>query len=269
MKNKFIQALTALILPIGFIIFLMILNMVPIASIDKYGFGSIFILSIAFLFSYIYLKATKKTFKEIGFVWEQKTPKRFLIGFIIGTGITILLLIIVFYFSELTLVYNSQSNIGWVSFWLLAFFPLALLEEIIFRGQAFIKMNTEIGIWPAQILFAILFAWYHDFTGHTLFTQLTGPGIWALVYGIAAIWSKGLALPTGLHMAINVILALVGQKDSRHSIWNIEYSTEATITLQTQTENTGLITQIAILIIAILLTEYYRRNKSKINSKLI
>lgn len=268
MKNKFIQALTALILPVGFIIFLIILNMAPMVPIDKYGFGSIFILSVAILFSYIYLKSTKKTFKEVGFTWEQKTPKRFLIGFLIGIGITILILFVVFQFSELKLVYNSGSNIGLVSFWLLAFLPLALMEEIIFRGQAFIKMNTEIGIWPAQILFAILFAWYHDFTGQTLLTQLTGPGIWALIYGIAAIWSKGLALPTGLHMAINVVLALVGQKDSRHSIWNIEYSTDVTSALQDQTESIGLITQIGILIIAIVLTEYYRRNTSKISSKL-
>ncbi len=267
MKNKFIQAVTALILPVGFILFLIILNIVPLASFDKYGFGSILVLSIAILFSYIYLKSTKKTFKEVGFVWEQKTSKRFLIGFLIGIGITILLLIVVFHFSELKLVYNKESNIAWVSFWLLAFFPLALMEEIIFRGQAFIKMNTEIGIWPAQILFAILFAWYHDFTGQTLLTQLAGPGIWALIYGIAAIWSKGLAFPTGLHMAINVVLALVGQKDNRQSIWNIEYSTEVTSTLQTQTENTGLITQLSILVIAIIFTEYYRRNKSQINIK--
>jgi hypothetical protein len=110
---------------------------------------------------------------------------------------------------------------------------------------------------------AILFAWYHDFTGVTLLNQLLGPGTWALIYGVSAVWSKGLAFPTGLHMAINVVLALVGQKDSRHAIWNLEYTTEITPVLRAQTEHIGLIMQLCILLIGIILTEYFRRKKPK------
>lgn len=262
MKNKFIQAITALILPISFIGCFIILNILPLTSIDIYGLGSLTGLIIALLISHIYLKKTKKTYRDIDFVWERKTPKRFFIGFLIGIGITIAMLMIAFYFSELKLVYNKKSNIGWVLLSLLAFFPLAFMEEIIFRGQAFIKMNKEIGIWPAQILFAILFAWYHDFTGHTFLNQLMGPGVWAFIYGITAIWTKGLAFPTGLHMAANVILALIGQKDIRHAIWNIELKET-----YHQSESTGLFLQLFILIPGIILTEYYRRNRLNSNSK--
>jgi hypothetical protein len=262
MKTKFIQALAALILPIVFICSLIILNLIPLASIDKYGFGCLIGLIIALLINHIFLKKTKKTYREVGFVWERKTPKRFLIGFLIGTVITITMLMIVFYFSELKLIYNKESNIGWVLLFLLAFFPLAFMEEIIFRGQAFIKMNTEIGIWPAQILFALLFTWYHDFTGLTFLNQLTGPGIWALIYGITAIWTKGLAFPTGLHMALNVVLALIGQKDARHAIWNIEFTKELT-EIEHQPDNVGFILQVTILVIGIILTECYRRNRLK------
>ncbi len=267
MKTKFIQAFAALILPISFIGILFILNTIQIIPLSKYGLGGLMLTCIALLITFIALKKDKKTFKDIGFLLERKTPIRFTIGFLVGLFITVLMLLIVIRFSCIELSYNVDSNIPSVLFWLLAFFPLAFMEEIIFRGYAFIKINKSIGLWPAQILLAILFAWYHDFTGLAFFDQLLGPGIWALIYGIAAVWSKGLAFPTGLHMAINVVLALAGQKDSRHAIWNLEYSTEITPILKAQTEKIGMIMQISILVIAIILTEYYRRNKLKIRQK--
>ncbi|MDG1529027.1 MAG: CPBP family intramembrane metalloprotease [Polaribacter sp.] len=263
MKNKFIQTLSALLLPISFILILFLLITIPLQKISKYGSGGVIITIIALIITFIALKTDRKTFKEIGFYLDRKTPIRFSIGFLIGALITIVMLTILIYFSSIELNYNKNANIPTVLFWLLAFFPLAYMEEIIFRGYAFSKINKNIGLWPAQILMAILFAWYHDFTGVTLLNQLLGPGTWALIYGVSAVWSKGLAFPTGLHMAINVVLALVGQKDSRHAIWNLEYTTEITPVLRAQTEHIGLIMQLCILLIGIILTEYFRRKKPK------
>lgn len=267
MKTKFIQTFAALVLPVSFIGVLFILNTMSILTLGKYGLGGIVITLVAILITFLALKKDKKTFRDIGFQWERKTPIRFTIGFFIGVFTAVLMLIIVVNFSSIEVVYNVNSNVPSALFWLLAFFPLAFMEEIIFRGYAFIKINKNIGLWPAQILLAILFAWYHDFTGATFFNQLLGPGVWALIFGISAIWSKGLAFPTGLHMTLNVVLALVGQKDGRHAIWNLEYATEITPGLIAQTESVALILQVCILVIAIILTEYYRRNKLKNSSK--
>lgn len=267
MKTKFIQTLYALLLPLSFIGILIILNSIPMIPLGRYEFGGIVLSGVSILLTFLALKKDKKTFKDIGFQWEKKTPIRFIIGFLIGVLITALMLFIVINFSNLELSYNPDSKVFLVLFWLLVFFPLAYMEEIIFRGYAFIKINKTIGLWPAQILLAILFTWYHDFTGLTFFNQLLGPGVWALIYGISAVWSKGLAFPTGLHMAINVILALVSQKDGRHAIWNIEYATDANPMQIAQSENIGMMLQIGILVIAIILTEYYRRNQLKISQK--
>ncbi len=261
MKLK--QALCALIIPISFILILFILQSFPLPALDKYAFGGIFVTCIALFISFIALKIDKKRFKDMGLFFQKKTPSRFSKGFIIGLCATALILAIIINFSSLELNYKAHSNIPVVLLWLLAFLPLAFMEELIFRGYAFIKLNESVGLWPAQIALALLFTWYHDFTGLTFFNQLMGPGIWALIYGIAAVWSKGLAFPTGLHMAINVVLALVGEKDERHALWNLEYPAEVSPTLQNETEHIGILLQIAVLIIGILLTEYYRRNKLK------
>ncbi len=263
MKTKFIQILSALILPTSFIVILIGLNAIPLVSVSKYGLGGILITGVALLLTYVAVKRDKTSFRKIGFYLERKTPVRFVIGFFIGLVVTVFMLAISISFSSLEMSYNFESNIPSVLFWLLAFFPLAYMEEIIFRGYAFTKINDKFGVWPAQILLAILFAWYHDFTGTTFFNQLLGPGIWAFIYGITAVWTKGIAFPTGLHMAINVVLALVGQKDERHALWNLEFPVDATQDLKTQTENIGLVMQLSILIIGLILTEYYRRNQQK------
>lgn len=263
MKNKFIKTFHTLLLPISFILILVLLNTVPLTNINKYGSGAIFITIIAFMITFIALKIDQKTFKEIGFYLDRKTPIRFSIGFTLGLIITITMLTIIINFSSIEMIYNQNANLPTILFWLLAFFPLAFMEEIIFRGYAFSKIYKNIGIWPAQILMAILFAWYHDFTGVTLLNQLLGPGTWALIYGVAVVKSKGIALPTGLHMAINAVLAIFGEKDDRHAIWNLEYSTEITPILQSQTENIGIFIQLCILVLGIILTENLRRKSAK------
>jgi len=267
MKSKFIQTLYALILPISFIVVLFILTTFSLLTLDKYGLGGIVVTFFAITITYVALKIDNKSFRDINFCWESKTPIRFLTGFFIGFLIAMLMLVIMISFTDLKLVNNKDSNIPIALLWLLGFFPLAFMEEIIFRGYAFIKINKTVGLWPAQILLAILFAWYHDYTGTSFLNQLIGPGIWALIFGIAAVWSKGLAFPTGLHMALNVVLALVGQKDERHAIWNIEYTTEITQSLKSQTETVGIILQIILLIIAVVLTEHFTRNKLKTSRK--
>lgn len=264
MKTKFVEILAALFLPMSFMGVLFVLNAFPIPPLDKYGLGGVLVLFIALLITYFALKNDKKNFGDIGIQWEKKTLIRFVLGFFIGILMTVMMLCVVITFSSVHLVYNKDSNALLIMCWLLAFFPLAFMEELIFRGYTFIKINKSIGLWPAQILLALLFSWYHDFTGVTFFNQLLGPGVWALIFGITAVWSKGLAFPTGLHMAINVVLALVGEKDGRHALWNMEYVTEITLVLSKQTETIGLVLQGCILIIAVLLTEYYRRYKQKI-----
>lgn len=263
MKIKFSQITYALILPISFIIILILLSTIPLRYFNVYDIGGIVITCLALVLTKIIVKKQGSTFRNIGFYWENKTPTRFGIGFLIGVFVTVTMLAIAVNFSSLELVYNEDSDILKALFWVFIFFPLAFMEELIFRGHAFLKLNKTIGLWPAQIIMAILFAWYHDYTGATFFNQLLGPGVWALIFGITAIWTKGLAFPIGLHMAINVVLALVGQKDGRHAIWNLEYSNDMASNLNSDATDIGFIMQICILLIGIALTEYYRRKNQK------
>jgi len=110
---------------------------------------------------------------------------------------------------------------------------------------------------------AILFAYYHDTSGATLHWQLLGPGIWGIVYGIYAVTSKGISMPTGIHMAANIVLALLGTKDSVYAIWNLELVAPNMEAAESHANTVGIFLQIALLIFAIILTEHHIRTNKK------
>ncbi|WP_111685429.1 CPBP family intramembrane glutamic endopeptidase [Winogradskyella tangerina] len=268
MKTKFIKLSSALLLPISFILILILLSVLPFSSVSKYGFGGVLITVIALIVSFFALRIDGKSLKEGGFSMNARTPLKFAYGFLIGSVIALVMIGIILNFSSLGISLNEDLDLSSLPLWFAGIFILAFMEEVIFRGYAFAKIYKNYGIWPAQILLALLFAWYHDFSGASFFVQLLGPGVWAFVFGLAAIYSKGIALPTGLHMALNVVLALVGLKENREGVWNLEYAIEPTSEMIQQTETIGMLLQVLILVIALLLTEKLRRKKQKHNNNI-
>jgi uncharacterized protein len=110
---------------------------------------------------------------------------------------------------------------GWVSWqWnpagfltlapaLLLFIEVAIAEELLFRGFIFQRLITGIGQWPAQLIVA----------GFFLLTHLNNPGMTgsaktlasiniflaSLLFGLAFIRTRSLAMPLGIHFMANWI----------------------------------------------------------------
>jgi membrane protease YdiL (CAAX protease family) len=59
------------------------------------------------------------------------------------------------------------------------------------------------GIWPAQIIITIIFILEHVVGGMSWGMAILGSGAGAVLFGLAALKSKGLALSLGLHSAWN------------------------------------------------------------------
>lgn len=90
---------------------------------------------------------------------------------------------------------------------------VALAEELLFRGVLFQRLIDGLGVWPAQVLTALLF----------VLTHLNNPGmegaikVWAgcniflasMLFGLAFERTRSLAMPIGLHFMANVMQGVI------------------------------------------------------------
>jgi uncharacterized protein len=95
---------------------------------------------------------------------------------------------------------------------LVTYIALACREELAFRGYPLQMLDRRFGAWIALLATAILFALEHVLGGWTWWQALFGSGIGALLFGAAALRTRGLAVPIGLHVAWNFGDAMLGGK---------------------------------------------------------
>ncbi len=83
------------------------------------------------------------------------------------------------------------------------FLALACMEELGFRGYALRTLVRAMGMWRAQTIVAVAFGFCHVAFGWSWINILLGVIPSALLFGIAATSSRGLAMPIGIHAGLN------------------------------------------------------------------
>jgi hypothetical protein len=122
-------------------------------------------------------------------------------------------------------------------------------------------LNKQFGLRTTQFIIAILFALYHVANGWSIGLSFLGPGIWSLAYGLSAVASKGISMPTGLHSGVNIILALFIGKKNIESLWVIDFPTEVSENVIIANQNVGIIIHVSLLVLCIIAIEIYLRKK--------
>lgn len=212
----------------------------------------------------IFQQKKHPSFASMGLGWEKKTVIRFVLGTLTGLVIFAIILFVLLQFSELTIRYHPQSSATDYLFLYLPILPLALMEEIGFRSYPQQKLYQAYGPWISQLVIAVAFGLYHILNGWSLLSSFAGPFVWAFVFGLAAIWSRGIAVPTGIHFALNVLQSITGMKGSKGAVWILDYPPGTNPVLLERTDKIGLILQILVLILALLATYWYtRRNRER------
>lgn len=215
----------------------------------------------ALLTTALFLKIDKKTFSDIGLTFERKTILRFFIGVAAGIVIMGLMVMSVLYFSGMTVQVNPNSNGLHFLLSTLPLIILALFEELGFRAYPLEILKDKVGIRLSIIIISILFAVYHIANGWTVAMSFYGPGIWGLFFGIAAIYSKGIAMPTGLHYAANLTTSAFGAPNNPLSIWVVEASDTSGLKYL-GIDWTTILPNLVLLILAIICIEMYMRRKN-------
>jgi hypothetical protein len=102
---------------------------------------------------------------------------------------------------------------------MLGYLLLATREELAFRGYPLRVLASRFNPWVAQAIVAALFVIEHKLGGATWENAILGSGMGSLVFGMAALATRGLALPIGLHAAWNIGDWVRGGKGSG-GIWS-------------------------------------------------
>lgn len=105
-----------------------------------------------------------------------------------------------------------RANPGWtdaIGATLVVLAAAAAAEELLFRGFLFQRLIDGLGAWPAQLLIAALFTLTHSDALAELgpLAYLAGANIFvaSILFGLAYLRTRSLALPLGLHFAANVM----------------------------------------------------------------
>ena len=222
------------------------------------AFGTI----AAILTTFLFLMFDRKTFADIGLIYQKTTPKYFFVGLLIGMGLMGLLTSIVTLTSGFKVETNTKSSFANFILWTLPLIPLAYMEEVGFRGYPLSILKKNFGIRYSILITSLLFAFYHIANGWTIQSSFSGAGVWGIIFGLAAIYSNGLSIPTGLHYGVNLTTAAFGISENSFNMWILKQSNGQTLENYQSSQMATLIPQISIFIIAIIFMELYLRKKN-------
>lgn len=149
----------------------------------------------------------------VGAAPSRHTLPRLALGLLLGLALVALQMLAVFLTGH---VHWQRSAITSLVPILLstALYSLAgLREELAFRGYPLRRLDSLFGPWPALLLLAVVFVAEHAAAHYPWPSLLLGVLPGALLFGAAALATRGLALPLGIHLAWNLGSWAIGNKD--------------------------------------------------------
>jgi uncharacterized protein len=140
---------------------------------------------------------------DVGAAPVRGSLPRFALGFLIGLLLVALCGSISAVASHVQFVRAPAVGFAETSITLITFIALSCREELSFHGYPLRCLERSFGLWSAQIIVAVVFAAEHMAGGWPWTRALLGACVGSLAFGMAAIATRGLALPIGLHAAWN------------------------------------------------------------------
>jgi len=77
------------------------------------------------------------------------------------------------------------------------------VEELLFRGYGFERLITSIGLWPAQLIVALMFGTYHFLNGYAWQAAYTGTLLGSVLFGLVFVRTRSVPAAAGFHAAAN------------------------------------------------------------------
>lgn len=151
---------------------------------------------------------------DVGAALGRKSVARLGLGFVIGSLMVAVQSGCVLAGGHVQWVRTAQTEtMAPMALALLAYLLLACREELTFHGYPLRRLERFFGIWAAQMMVALVFALEHRAGGFSWLNAMLGAAAGSLLFGMASIATRGLAVPIGLHAAWNFGQWVIGEKD--------------------------------------------------------
>lgn len=108
---------------------------------------------------------------------------------------------------------EANSSLGAIVNATLLMAAVAIAEELLFRGVLFQRLVAGLGAWPGQLAIASLFTLTHlgnpGMTGATKVLACINIFAASILFGLAFLRSRSLAMPIGIHFMANTMQGIV------------------------------------------------------------
>ncbi|HEX5283263.1 MAG TPA: type II CAAX endopeptidase family protein [Bryocella sp.] len=162
----------------------------------------------------LFLRWNRLKLSDVGEAVSSRSPFRLAVGLVCGFVLVALHLCLLLSAGHVSLVCVNGISAASIGTALLMYLALACREELAFHGYALRRLEQPLGLWIAQFLIAFIFAAEHVVGGVTWIHAFSGAAIGSLLFGMAALATRGLAVPIGMHAGWNFGEWVLGGKDS-------------------------------------------------------
>jgi membrane protease YdiL (CAAX protease family) len=212
----------------------------------------------AFALTVVFVRWEEISLDSVGAALARGSLPRFAAGFLAGLVLVAIYTLIPAIAGHVRWVRAPGNGFATTIVSLFTFLAISCREELAFRGYPLAHLNKFFGVWSAQIIVAVVFAAEHMAGGWPLSRALLGAGVGSLLFGMAAIATRGLAVPIGLHAAWNFGDWMVGGKGSP-GLWQVVFDEG----YQQQSQRIGTIVYITVMILATVALWIWYRSKTR------
>lgn len=167
--------------------------------------GVAFLLSLGATWACTHLR--KEPLSSAGWRLNARWGGAFLAGTLLGIGTLLLAAVMLWAFGGVTWEVDPARSAKALALGFGSFTLVALWEENLFRGFVFQRLLEGLGVWPTQLLLALLFGLAHwsnpGMQGSTKAWATLNIALAAVLLGLAYLRTRNLALPIGIHLGWN------------------------------------------------------------------
>ncbi len=172
-----------------------------------------------YLLTWLFVRWDGLRLRDVGVTLNGWSVPRFVVGFLIGMAMVAVQVGVLLATGHVRWERVVSTGTGAAATAFVLFLVVALREELGFRGYPLRRLDALWGAWAAQLIVGAIFAGEHAAAGYPWKIAVLGVFMGSLLFGMAALVTRGLAMPVGIHLAWNFGSWMIGNKDTP-GIWH-------------------------------------------------